>query len=327
MSYNHDEFDHTWDGLEPIQPDRGRSPFFWLAVGAVLLVAICLCAGGTFLVARELLITPTPPPPPLIPTEVGGVLVEENETPRPPTPLVLPTVTLAMIPTVTLPGQATEPPAVADDVTAIRMTVPPAIDGALAEWAGIPTYTSAFQVFTNSSWDGTDDLSAVWRLGWDENNLYIGVDVSDDAHVQTQTGNQIFRGDSVDMQFDTDRDGDFGDGLSPDDFQITFSPGDFSTLPESVARFQGTAGGQILDAPGGHNVALKAQRSASGYTLEAAVPWSDISLVPSEGLVIGMALNANDNDTPGTAVQEVMMSHVATRTLTNPAGWGTLTLR
>ena len=36
---------------------------------------------------------------------------------------------------------------------------------------------------------------------------------------------------------------------------------------------------------------------------------------------------ANDNDTPGTAVQEVMKSHVATRTLTDPTGWGTLTLR
>jgi hypothetical protein len=43
-------------------------------------------------------------------------------------------------------------------------------------------------------------------------------------------------------------------------------------------------------------------------------------------MVMGLALNANDNDTPGTAAQEVMMSHVASRTLTDPTSWGTLTL-
>jgi hypothetical protein len=42
---------------------------------------------------------------------------------------------------------------------------------------------------------------------------------------------------------------------------------------------------------------------------------------------MGVALNANDDDVPGTAVQEVMMSHVSTRTLRNPTGWGTLTLK
>jgi hypothetical protein len=49
--------------------------------------------------------------------------------------------------------------------------------------------------------------------------------------------------------------------------------------------------------------------------------------VPEPDLIVGVALNANDNDTPGTAVQEVMMSHVATRTLRDPTGWGTLTLK
>jgi hypothetical protein len=129
------------------------------------------------------------------------------------------------------------------------------------------------------------------------------------------------------MQFDTNRDGDFGDGLSPDDFQITLSPGDFTALPPSAARFQGTENGQILDAPGDHNLTLMAQQTVSGYTLEAAIPWSDLNLVPTEGLLIGLALNATDNDSPGTAVQEVMKSNVLTRTLTDPTSWGSLTLR
>jgi hypothetical protein len=128
------------------------------------------------------------------------------------------------------------------------------------------------------------------------------------------------------MQLDTDRAGDFGAGVSLDDFQINLSPGDFAGLAESAWRFQGNAQGQIPDAPG-HNVVVRAQKTATGYALEAAVPWIDVSVKPEEGLIIGIALNANDNDTPGTAVQEVMMSHVSTRTLTDPSGWGTLTLK
>jgi hypothetical protein len=74
-------------------------------------------------------------------------------------------------------------------------------------------------------------------------------------------------------------------------------------------------------------VTVAAQQTDKGYNLEAAIPWSDLELTPAAGAVIGLALNANDNDTPGTAVQEVMMSHVAGRTLTNPTTWGTLTLQ
>jgi hypothetical protein len=203
----------------------------------------------------------------------------------------------------------------------------PVIDGSLAEWADVPGWTSAFVVYQTAGWDGSDDLQATWRLAWDATNLYIAIEVLDDIHVQTQSGNLIFRGDSVDMQVDTNRTGDFGPGLSPDDFQFTLSPGDFVSLPPSAWRSQGSTDGRILDAPGGHHVTMTAQRTAVGYNVEAAIPWSDLNLAPSEGLVLGLALNANDNDTPGTAVQEVMKSHVGTRTLTDPTGWGTLTLR
>ena len=72
---------------------------------------------------------------------------------------------------------------------------------------------------------------------------------------------------------------------------------------------------------------VAARQMAQGYHLEAAIPWQDLSLSPTPGLVIGLALNVNDNDTPGTAVQEVMKSHVATRAFQDPSSWGSLTLR
>lgn len=199
------------------------------------------------------------------------------------------------------------------------------IDGDLSEWEGIPAVLSAFQVFQVAGWDDTADLEAIWRVVWDDNNLYLAASIQDDTHVQTESGNLVYRGDSLEIQVDTDRVGDFAPKPSPDDFQILLSPGDFETLPPSAFRFQGTNFGGISDAPG-HHITIAAQPMAEGYTLEAAIPWTDLNMRPQAGLVLGVALNANDNDKPGTAVQEVMMSHVSTRGLTDPTTWGTLAL-
>jgi hypothetical protein len=322
MAYQRPDLEDEWEGFEPEQPPRGRW-ILWLGAGAVILFLIGICLIGGYLLIQQFqsrTVTTTPLVMPTSPVTVA------------PTPegLVSPTATnRPLAPTATL-GQPEPPPTPligAGNVEAAQFSSPPTINGDLSEWVGVGTTKSTFLVHSAGSWDGTDDVAAAWRLGWDGNNLYIAVEVIDDLHVQTQTGNQIFRGDSVDMQFDTDRAGDYADGLSPDDLQIIFSPGDFAGLLPSAFRFQGTSGGRILDAPGGHNVIVAAVATPTGYILEAAIPWSDLNLVPAPGLVLGLALNANDNDLPGEAVQEVMKSHVSTRTLTNPTTWGTLTLK
>jgi hypothetical protein len=333
MGYQQDEFDDTWADLVPEQPNGSNQTALWLVAGAVVIVLICVCSVASFVVVQQFLLKPTTVPTLAVPTLPGSTPedIAQATLPSepPPTPIILPSSTPAppeTAPTVTLGVEMTDSAAGIGNVEAVRLPAPPVIDGALTEWAGVPTYVSAFRVYQADGWDGTEDLTAVWRLAWDVTNLYVGVEVTDDIHVQTQSGNQIFRGDGLDIQLDTDREGDFGAGVNLDDFQINFSPGDFAGLAESAWRFQGNAQGQIPDAPG-HNVVVRAQKTAAGYVLEAAVPWIDVTVKPEEGMIIGIALNANDNDTPGTAVQEVMMSHVSTRTLTDPSGWGTLTLR
>lgn len=342
MGYQSDEMDDTWADLVPKQPkQRDRLPL-WIAIVAVVLVLGCLCAAGAFIISQEFFpkseevdIPKAPTTQTIDPletsvpeTEVAAIDSTQQVTDvPPPTPEGIASPTLVLAATATVIPSVTEAPLTTNDIEAGRLSSPPVIDGFLDEWLTEPAFLSAFLVHQIAGWDGSDDLNAAWRLAWDETNLYIGVEVTDDSHVQTQIGNQIFRGDSLDIQFDTDRLGDFGPGLSPDDFQITFSPGDFGSLPSSAFRFQGTPGGQILDAPGGHHVNLQARQTPSGYNLEAAIPWSDLNLTPTAGLLIGLSLNANDNDTPGTALQEIMKSHISTRTLTNPSSWGTLTLR
>jgi hypothetical protein len=227
-------------------------------------------------------------------------------------------------PTIAQPAATATIATTVEGIPVERIDTTPIIDGVLSEWSDVPATTSQYRVFSSDGWDGTDDLDAVWRLAWDEQNLYLAAEVEDDVHVQTQTGNQIFRGDSLDIQIDTNPAAG-ARRVNPQTFQIIFSPGNFTTLSPTFFRFQGTASGAIVDAPPAA-IRVAAQKVTGGYLLEAAVPWSALDTTPREGLVLGVALNANDNDTPGTAVQEVMMSHVSARTLLDPSTWGAMTL-
>lgn len=325
MSQGHD-WDKEWSGLEPEQPRSGRCGC-WLGVLVLLLSLLAICGAAGYFAWQQLgiplepgaLLTQPTIPPLSSPVPVDGAIEPATN------PLATPTAVIA--PTVTLPGAAAATaPAAPQDIVARRLTTPPIIDGNLAEYADLPAAESQYRVFNVEDWDGSDDVRARWQLGWDDDNLYVAAEVEDDRHVQTQTGSTVFQGDSLSIQIDTERDADYGPRLSPDDYQIELSPGDFAGVPASTYRFRGSEQGEMSDFPG-QAIFIATRSVGGGYTVEASIPWSDLGIVPSAGLVLGMALNVNDNDTPGTAVQEVMKSHIASRTFRDPTTWGTLILR
>lgn len=326
LSMNHEtkpDWDSTWQGMEP-QQSRPRRGIFFVALAASLFLLFGVCALAYFALQQG-----APVEPGLsLPDETtetaaaeataisGSAVTPEGDNP-------------AIAPTVTLPGEIVTPsdPSSTADVVAQRVAVPPNIDGDAADWAGLPVYSSPHIVFTSDTWDGSDDLAASWQVSWDDSYLYFIAGVADDTHAQNQTGNQTFRGDSIELQIDAGRSSDFSTTIGPDDFQITLSPGDFAGLPPSAFRFQGTSGGSMLDAATPHGIVVAATSNSAGYVLEAAIPWRDIGLTPTAGLVIGLAVNINDNDRPGTATQEIMKSSSPNRRFGDPTTWGTLTLQ
>ncbi len=323
MSSDHKpDWDAAWQGMEPQQP-RARRGMYPLALAAAAFLLLGVCGLGYFLLQSR-----APVEPALVLPGEETATAAGPATEQPAAGTTAPT-DQAIAPTVTLPGEFVTPeqPPPASDVVASRAAAPPAIDGDAADWAGLPVYSSPHLVFNADSWDGSDDLAASWQVSWDDANLYLIVNVADDMHVQTQTGNQAFRGDSVELQIDADRAGDYGPAISPDDFQLSLSPGDLAGLPPGAFRFQGTSAGAMLDAAAPHSIAVSATPNGAGYVLEAAIPWRDLGLTPAAGLVIGLAVNINDNDRPGTAVQEVMKSNAPNRRFGDPTTWGTLTLQ
>ena len=305
-----------WAGLEPESARTGSRTVLTAGIGIVVLFGLVLCGVAVYFVWTQLLTDPTEADAPAIVVPTSAVAETAAAATSPPN----------IAPTSTLPIAGPTVPASSGAVTAVRLTAQPTIDGSLGEWTDAPAVSSGNRVYSVAGWDGTADCTAVWQLAWDDANLYVAVRVTDDTHVQNASGNLIYRGDSVDMQFDTNRQDGVSSSLGPDNFQITLSPGSFAGSGPAAFRYQGTDSGGILDAPGGHHVTVAAQQTSTGYTLEAAIPWTDLNLTPSPGLTIGLSLNANDNDTPGTAVQEVMLSNNPNRTLSDPTTWGTLTL-
>ena len=217
------------------------------------------------------------------------------------------------------------------EVTAVRVDTPPVLDGSLDEWADITSvrYLTTHAFFQAENWTGPDDLRAVWKLAWDADYLYIGVETFDDVHVQGESS-RLWEGDSVDLEFDTDPGGDSEDGqVDLDDWQWILSPGNFDDVEPSFALLRGRGSEAFQgDSLNADLLELAATaKTPAGFILEARIPWRRMFVEnPPAGTVFGFSLSASDNDTPGTADQETMISNDPAFRVAEPQTWGTLTL-
>ncbi len=206
-------------------------------------------------------------------------------------------------------------------ISAARASGTIAIDGDLEEWTG-QSYSVDELVFGAAEWRGPSDLSGELFLAWDMDSLYLGVRVTDDAFVQTATGELLYRGDSLEIQLDGDLAGDFSrTSMDGDDYQIGISAGDFTSLPGQAYRwFPESKAGPLPQ------VDVAARRTPAGYDVEAAIPWSVFLVSPQAGERFGFTFSISDNDTSGAAEQQSLVSSVASRRFDDPTSWGTLIL-
>ncbi|MEP6648804.1 MAG: hypothetical protein ABJA74_02675 [Lapillicoccus sp.] len=121
-------------------------------------------------------------------------------------------------------------------------------------------------------------------MGWDADNLYLLVQVVDPEVTTTNAQNpaRLFQGDGVTLQFGSSGANADGIGLSPGDVSISVGPG-----PGGSSVVAGTIGsGKTFDVDAGRSVPgvkAAAVTSSSGYTVEAALPWSVIRLPEAGG--------------------------------------------
>ncbi|NPA31416.1 MAG: hypothetical protein GXO37_05385 [Chloroflexi bacterium] len=259
-------------------------------------------------------------PAPLTLTPAGS----PSNAPQPTSPPA-PTATVDAAPPPTAQPTLTSRPSLrpGPQLVAPALAQPVLIDGDLSDWpAAWPEYEINQVTYGHAFYEGPQDLSGRLWVAWDPDYLYLAWDVTDDVFVQTQHGAWLYRGDSVEILVDTNLAYDFYNRyLDFDDYQIGFSPGQppgqgteaWLWYPQSLA-------GPVLGAR------VAAQPTDQGYTVEVALPWHRLNLVPMPGLDVGFAASISDNDLPGRAVQQTLASTSPFRHLTDPTTWGELLL-
>jgi hypothetical protein len=262
-----------------------------------------------------------------------------------------------------------EPPFSGPTYYATQRAAPIRIDGDLSEWAGVQGFALdqekfffAGQGMSASKWRGPQDLSAKFKMQWDEQYIYVAVEVTDDAVTEphgslapgTDTGS--WDDDGVELMFDNDGCGMpryyIGDPLHhefhfvysakhPFVFDNFWKPLPGAPTPEFVlpdgtkeplaypgeAMAKNDVTSRFASPP--YNGAFAFRRTAKGYNLELrmSLPGANMRAINDGGHPIGFDLAVNDNDTgSGALKQQLHWSQVNGMFWRNCQLFGTLIL-
>lgn len=201
---------------------------------------------------------------------------------------------------------------------------PPVIDGTASEWsdAGTVVLNQASQVqFQQADWAGVDDLSATGYVKHDDKNLYFSVVVKDNIQAQTNSGSDIWRGDSLQMAIDAGRATAVGQSGYASELVFALGADKQPAQWRTTAPSGKTTGQQFNSA-----VAVERDETKKTTTYEIALPWEEIlpnamKEIPAR---IGFSFLINDDDGTGRRGWMSYMDGIASSK--NPSLYGDLLL-
>ncbi len=244
------------------------------------------------------------------------------------------------------PGQVTTVPgediphSLTGDITVTRFESPPTIDADPTDWPENPVYTTPFP-----GGDGPEADPRVmsdWRLGWDEDALFVLVSVEDPEITVKHADDPatMYRGDGVDILFGGDVTGIAeSQPLRDGDVQIVLGPST-TDADEAVAgkqRASDETSSTADSCPGNrvfaHGSAATEVESAArpnddGYYIEARIPWTVLGREPDPESLYGAVLTVNDVNDNAAGTRRGNRSSVPDRRVAKhcPAQWQTLAL-
>lgn len=240
----------------------------------------------------------TPTPLPVLPTEPPP-----SPTPEP-TDTDTPTPTPTLTPTPLGPYSGPYRQGNGSDLRARAVSLAPQIDGDLWEWGSPAGQDFSYILAGAEQYSGMADIAGILYAAWDPTHLYLAARVIDDIVVQTQRDDRIDQGDAIILWLDMNLAEDFDDPVADDDdFQIGLSPGDFAILPPQAFLWRPPALRERTPT-----ILIAARRTADGYTLEAAIPWTTLNRQPAVTHAYGFSAQLIDNDQPGAALQDSVLS-------------------
>ena len=195
------------------------------------------------------------------------------------------------------------------------------IDGQLDDWAGVTahaTNTGERVKYKPEAWSGPKDCSYETRIGYDDKNLYLAIDVADDVIVTE--GARTWQRDGVKVVWDprepAERDGKFADPCRQ--LIVPVPPGSQKLTLEVWPK----------DAALASAVRAACRRREGGYTVELAIPFSAMGkgFKPAVGKTLGLDIVVHDKDKiPVQAITQMVLS--GTDTWRTTVGYAVVTFR
>ncbi|WP_168121431.1 discoidin domain-containing protein [Paenibacillus sp. HB172176] len=184
-------------------------------------------------------------------------------------------------------------------LTAVKAENAIAIDGVLdeTEWQDGLGFQldEASQLVKLEDWAGPEDLSAIGRLKWDDDYLYLGVEVTDNSHVQTNAAANVWQADSIQFAIDPGRAGVPG-ALGKSEISIALRSDTGDVLTAITSSVDGVTAANLGESLADVN------RTGTRTVYEAALKWSDNlppGMTAEEGTDLGFSFLVNDNDGSG----------------------------
>ncbi len=146
-------------------------------------------------------------------------------------------------------------------------------------------------------WQGTEDLSATWRAAWDNNYLYLLVDVTDDVFSAPHADGSVWNQDGLQFLFDPTR--TQFEKAGKYDYSVGLGNG---KGPQAWAHLVAHSSVGEGDASADFKIAITdwPQGGKGGKRYKVAIPWTRLApFTPASGANLGMGLILNEDDGSG----------------------------
>ncbi len=191
-------------------------------------------------------------------------------------------------------------------LTGAYTAISPSVEGEYnrGDWRGGSWFAAKddYSAMYYGNWTGTRDASFEGTVLWDEENLYLAVEVTDDKFSQNYDGDGFWQGDSVQLGIIKD-DGatavEVGDNLAGTaaftGIGIFRSPSGEAKLYRYKTQFGS------VDVGYADNCVASIKQQDGKWIYRAKIPWSELfgpnrSVSAGEQMRIGLLLNDNDDD-------------------------------
>jgi len=186
-----------------------------------------------------------------------------------------------------------------------RTAVAPVIDGQWdSVWNGIEETRCLITDMVNTASaapENADDLSAIFKAAYDDNNFYVFVEVRDSV-IDYEFSN--WQGDGVEIYFDGDISrGSTYDGVNDNQIRITVDDvtlADIDSSNQIRITVDDVTLADIDSSLAIDGTQFKVLLTDAGYNIEAAFPLAKLQISPlPPNNIIGFEMQINDNDGGG----------------------------